>query len=147
MKLAQEKAEQERILSEAKRTALLRTAKQIEASEDNSTAVNRPIRDKWALIIGISKFKDEKLNLRYPAKDAQDFYEFLVHHEKFAKDHIKLLKDADATRGRILSELGDKWLPRVANPDDLILIYISSHGSASDLDVGGVNYCSHTTQK
>ncbi len=31
-------------------------------------------------------------------------------------------------------------MPHVANPDDLVLIYISSHGSASEMDVGGVNY-------
>ncbi|MBN8661489.1 MAG: caspase family protein [Candidatus Obscuribacter phosphatis] len=102
--------------------------------------VNRPVRDKWALIIGISNFQDSTLNLRYPAKDAKDFYEFLVKEANFAPDHVKLLTDEKATRANILSELGDKWLPRVANPDDLVLIYFSSHGSASDMDIGGVNY-------
>ncbi len=36
--------------------------------------------------------------------------------------------------------LGSKWLPRVAERDDLVVIYFSSHGSPSSLDVGGVNY-------
>ncbi|NJL72008.1 MAG: caspase family protein [Candidatus Competibacteraceae bacterium] len=40
----------------------------------------------------------------------------------------------------MLSELGSKWLPRLAHPDDLVVIFISSHGSASEMDVGGVNY-------
>lgn len=113
---------------------------QVAADAAGMPAVNRPIRDKWALIVGISKFKDPTLNLRYPSKDAKDFYDFLVTSAGFKKDHIKLLVDEDATRGRILSELGDKWLPRVANPDDLVVIYISSHGSASDMDVVGTNY-------
>jgi tetratricopeptide (TPR) repeat protein len=110
------------------------------ADESPLEIVNRPIRDKWALIIGISDFQDSKLNLRYPAKDAKDFYDFLVKEANFATDHVKLLTNKDATRKNILSELGDKWLPRVANPDDLVLIYISSHGSASDMDIGGTNY-------
>jgi hypothetical protein len=140
------KTEQQRIVKENKRSSPVRVAKKTEVEpppiveEPAAPPVNRPIRDKWALIVGISKFKDSNLNLRYPSKDAKDFYDFLVTSAGFKKDHIKLLVDEDATRGRILSELGDKWLPRVANPDDLVVIYISSHGSASDMDVGGVNY-------
>jgi uncharacterized caspase-like protein len=107
---------------------------------DTLEIVNRPVRDKWALIIGISDFQDKSLNLHYPAKDARDFSDFLVKEGNFAKDHVKLLVNQDATRANILSALGDKWLPHVANPDDLVLIYISSHGSSSDMDVGGINY-------
>jgi tetratricopeptide (TPR) repeat protein len=118
----------------------LSQAGKIEAEGDALEIVNRPVRDKWALIIGISEFKDTKLNLHYPAKDAKDFYNFLVNEGNFAKDHVKLLTNAQATRASILSELGDKWLPHVANPDDLVLIYISSHGSPSEMDVVGVNY-------
>lgn len=109
-------------------------------AEEPMEIVNRPVRDKWALIIGISQFQDPKLNLKYPAKDAQDFYDYLLKEGNFAPDHVKLLTNEKATRANILSELGDKWLPRAANPDDLVLIYISSHGSSSDMDVGGVNY-------
>ncbi|MBK9201830.1 MAG: caspase family protein [Candidatus Obscuribacter sp.] len=98
--------------------------------------VNRPVRDKWALIVGISSFADKSLNLRYPAKDAKDFYNFLIKEGNFAPDHVRLLVNEQATRANILSDLGDKWLPRVANPDDLVLVYISSHGSASEMDVG-----------
>ena len=101
---------------------------------------NRPIKDKWAVIIGISKFENHDLNLRYPAKDAKDFYQFLTTTGNFAPDHVRLLTDKDAKRANILSLIGGKWLPRVANPDDLVVIYVSSHGSSSDMDVGGVNY-------
>ncbi|MBS1990469.1 MAG: caspase family protein [Cyanobacteria bacterium SZAS LIN-3] len=112
----------------------------VETEEDALEIVNRPVRDKWALIIGISNFQDSKLNLHYPAKDAKDFSEFLIKEGNFAKDHVKLLINEQATRANILSDLGDKWLPRVANPDDLVLIYISSHGSPSEMDNAGVNY-------
>lgn len=101
---------------------------------------NKPLRDKWALIVGISNFRDSNINLHYPAKDAKDFADFLVKEKNFAPDHVKLLTDRTATRANILSMLGNKWLPRVAAPDDLVVIYFSGHGSSSSLDVGGVNY-------
>lgn len=110
------------------------------AALSDKAVVNKPIRDKWALIVGISNFKDSSINLHYCAKDAKDFYDFLVTEKNFAPDHVQLLTDSTATRANILSLLGNKWLPRVAEPDDLVVIYFSSHGSPSSLDVGGVNY-------
>lgn len=100
----------------------------------------KPIRDKWAVIVGIGQFKDTNINLKYASKDARDFYNFLIKEKGFQQDHVKLLTDKAATRANILSLMGSKWLPRVAEPDDLVVIYFSSHGSPSSLDVGGVNY-------
>ncbi len=102
--------------------------------------VASPISDKWALVVGISKFQDPNLNLTYPAKDAKDFYNYLIGEGNFAPDHVKLLINEQATREKILSSLGDTWLPRIALKDDLVVIFISSHGSPSKLDVGGLNY-------
>jgi len=98
------------------------------------------IGDKWALLVGISKFQDARLNLKFPSKDASDLYHVLIDKLNFAPDHVALLTNQYATRENILSMLGDKWLPRVAAPEDLVLIFLSTHGSPSDLDVGGINY-------
>lgn len=111
-----------------------------EAVDNSQVEINRPIRDKWALIIGTGRFKDPKINLRYAAKDAQDFSDFLIKERNFAPDHVQLLTNEAATRANILSLLGSKWLPRVAEKDDLVVIYFSTHGSPSSLDLGGVNY-------
>jgi tetratricopeptide (TPR) repeat protein len=109
---------------------------------------SKPIKDKWALIIGISKFADQSLNLKYAAKDARDFHDYLIKEANFAPDHVKLLINEDATRENILDMLGDKWLPRAALPEDLVVIYVSSHGSPSELDVSGINYViAHDTDK
>lgn len=110
----------------------------VRASQDG--AVDRPIRDKWALVVGISDFKDKRLSLSYSAKDATDFADYLQKEAGFAPDHVKVIVNKDATQRRILSELGDKWLPRVANPDDLVVLFLSTHGSGAELDVGGQNY-------
>lgn len=143
-RVAKEEREARRIAMASKTSSTTKTtAGKTETQEEEQSAlelVNRPVRDKWALIVGISNFADSTLNLKYPSKDAKDFHDFLIKEANFKPDHVKLLVDKDATRANILTELGDKWLPRVANPDDLVLIYISSHGSASDMDVAGTNY-------
>jgi hypothetical protein len=105
-----------------------------------AVADNSPVGDKWALVVGISKFRDSALNLKYPAKDAKDFATFLIKEANFAPDHVHLLTDSQATRGQILDELGEHWLPYAARPNDLVVIYLSTHGSPSDMDVVGVNY-------
>jgi hypothetical protein len=118
------------------------------AIEVNDEKYNRPVTDKWALIIGISKFQDSSLNLNYAAKDAIDFANFLTTRMRFQPDHIKILTDEDATRENILDALGDKWLPRVSGKDDMIVIYLSTHGSPSAMDIGKVNYIvAHDTDK
>lgn len=109
---------------------------------------DRPVRDKWALVIGISNFKDPSINLKFAAKDATDFGNFLVTSEKFKEDHVKTLTDQEATRENIVAMLGDKWLGKNAREDDLIVVYVSSHGSHSQEDAGGVNFLvAHDTDK
>lgn len=95
----------------------------------------RPIKDKWALIVGISNFKDPSINLCYAAKDATDFKNYLIKEAGFAPDHVKLLTDSQASRENIVGYLGEKWLGRVAGPDDLVVLYLSSHGSAPEKEV------------
>ncbi len=108
-------------------------------AETTSTAAS-PVADKWAVVIGVSQFADKSINLKYAAKDAGDFRNFLVTKCNFAADHVRLLTNEQATKENVLDLLGDSFLPRVALPDDLVVIYFSSHGSASDLDLRGVNY-------
>jgi hypothetical protein len=108
--------------------------------DDDAASPESAVGDKWALVVGISKFKDPSINLQYAAKDAADFAQYLTKEAGFAPDHVKLLTDEEATEKHIMSELGSKWLPHVAAPDDMVVIFISSHGSPADMDVNGVNY-------
>ncbi len=111
-------------------------------------AQSTTLGDKWALIVGVSKFQDPSMDLKYPSKDAKDFANFLIQKANFAPDHVKLLTDNQATQRRILTEIGDTWLPKVAKPADLVIIYISSHGSPSQLDNEGMNYLvAHDTSR
>lgn len=102
---------------------------------------NRPIRDKWAVVVGIGKFQNPKIpTLKFATKDAKDFYNYLINDARFAKDHVRLLLDEQAGQRRILSEVGSKFLARLAKEDDLIVLFFSTHGSPSQLDVRGTNY-------
>lgn len=110
------------------------------AQEEDNFDPRTPITDKWALVVGISKFARSNLNLKYAAKDADDFKQFLVNKCHFSPDHILSLENEKATKDNIMEVLGDSWLPRVAIESDLVVIFFSSHGSPSDMDVAGVNY-------
>lgn len=105
----------------------------VESAAAEEAVSNRPIKDKWAVIIGVSKFANPAIpTLKYSAKDAQDFRDFLVSKGNFSADHVLLLKDEQASRERILDAFGDGWLPKRVMEDDLVVIFISSHGSPAD---------------
>lgn len=109
--------------------------------------INKSIGDKWALVIGISKFANPTYNLKYAAKDAQDFYNYLVTDGKFKRDHVVLLLNEKATRRNIMAAFGDKFLPAVAREGDLVAIYVSTHGTPSAKDPGKRNFLvAHDTE-
>ncbi len=102
---------------------------------------DKPIQDKWALIVGISNFKNSNIpRLNYAAKDAADFYQFLIKDAGFAPDHVRILLDEKASQRRVMSELGSKFLARVAKRDDLVVLFFSTHGSPAQMDLRGDNY-------
>ncbi len=109
------------------------------AEKSAGTTANRPIQDKWAVIIGVSRFASPQIpTLKYPSKDALDFYNFLVTKGNFARDHVLLLRDDRATKINILDAFGDGFLPRRVLENDLVVVFISSHGSPAD--VAGENF-------
>lgn len=115
--------------------------------ETTGDAANKPVGDKWALVVGISNFSEQDLNLKYAAKDAIDFGNFLKGNARFAPDHVKVITDKDATRDNIIKQLGTGWLGRLAKPNDLVVVYVSSHGSVARDEAGGVNFLvAHDTQ-
>ena len=100
----------------------------------------RTVHDKWALVIGVSKFRDPSINLEFTGKDATDFSALLTNpvYGRFQADHVHLVTDAQATTKRIKQELN--WLARSAGRNDLAVIYLSSHGTPRQADIAGVNY-------
>ncbi len=100
-----------------------------------------PVRRKHALVVGIGTFLDSSIQpLRYTAKDAEDFARFLVEEARFSSGSVTLLTDAEATRKNILGALQQLILG--SREDDLVVIYLSSHGSPYQESQGlrGVGY-------
>ncbi|HST09677.1 MAG TPA: caspase family protein, partial [Terriglobales bacterium] len=103
--------------------------------------ISSTVHDKWALVIGINKFQDAHVpRLKYTSKDARDFAALLQDPAvgRFAADHVHLLADDQATTRKIKEELN--WLARSAAKDDLVVVFLSSHGSPREKDTAGVNY-------
>lgn len=88
-----------------------------------------PITDKWAVVLALSKYKSDNMNLKAPRKDAEQFADFLIKDAGFAPSHVVRIYDQDATRNQILSTLED--VGRKVRPDDLFVFYANCHGSSN----------------
>jgi uncharacterized caspase-like protein len=102
-------------------------------------STEKPIKDKWALVVGINQFRSGH-NLHFAASDAKSFADYLIENAGFAPDHVKLLTDRDASRLNIIKAIGEDWLPRRVDEDDLVVIYMGTHGSSDKSDIIGSNY-------
>jgi hypothetical protein len=101
------------------------------------------VRQKYALVIGIGKFRDPNIRpLQFAAKDASDFRKLLIDPRSgnFSPENVTLLTDEGATRAAILNALQQIFLR--AGEDDLVVTFVSSHGSPSAEESGlaGIGY-------
>lgn len=114
---------------------------------DNAKTV-APIRDKWAVLIGLTRFQDPGIApLPYGPCSASDLAKVLMDSKvgRFAPNHVRVLTEAQATSQAVQDTLHEKWLlPRVL-PDDLIVIYIRTRAVAS-ADGKAVVLCFYDTQ-
>ncbi len=94
------------------------------------------VRDKFALVVGIGKFRqsDRIQSLKYAAKDATDFAAVLTDPSvgRFPPGNVIVLTDEQATSKAIRSALAE--IAGKAMKDDLVLLYFSTHGSSPSMD-------------
>lgn len=110
------------------------------------SAPPEPAMQKRGLVVGIGEFRNPRIRrLKYGAKDAQDFYRFLVSPEGggFPPQNLTLLTDGAATRAAIETAL-DR-LAAEARPGDLVILYVSSHGAPLN-DRGNMNIVAYDTE-
>jgi hypothetical protein len=89
----------------------------------------------WAVVAGVSKYRGGDIDLRYPAKDAEDFAQALqiAAGRLFGADkvHLTLLttsrKEAarQPTRANLVAAL---QAARKARPGDVLVVYLAGHG-------------------
>jgi hypothetical protein len=106
-----------------------------------SSATPGPVGEKWALVVGISEFQDKHLSrLAYSSKDAKDFRAILLDPNvgRFKPANLHALTEGQVTARELKMELN--WLARSAQPNDLVVIFLSSHGTPRNRDTAEVNY-------
>jgi uncharacterized caspase-like protein len=101
-----------------------------------------PVQQKWALVVGIGNFTDTQIpRLNYTTSDADAFAAALKDPNigQFPADNVHELTDQNATTKNIKEELN--WIARHAQPNDLVVIYVATHGTPRTVDsAGGANY-------
>ncbi len=101
-----------------------------------------PVAQKWALVVGISRFTDTKIpRLNYTTADANAFAAELTDPQigRFPVSHVHVLTDEQATTKNIKEGLN--WIARHAGTSDLVVIYVATHGTPRTMDTaGGANY-------
>jgi uncharacterized caspase-like protein len=112
------------------------------AGASGTPAVAGPVQSKWALVVGIGRFADRAVPaLSYTTQDAAAFASELKDPNigRFPADNVRVLTDDQATTKNIKEQLN--WIARHAQPNDLVVIYVATHGSPRELDsAGGANY-------
>lgn len=108
--------------------------------------VNRPIKQKWAVVIGTSKFKEGRLasgNEGDMAQSAKEFYQYLIDPRggRFDSKHVKLLLDSDAQKQSIMTAIGPGFLGNAVGPDDLVVVFIAT--SSFPTTDGNTYLCSY----
>jgi hypothetical protein len=104
---------------------------------------------KYALVIGISQFHYHEgglNNLQYADADARAVYQFLQTPGggRFSSENILLLMNAQATVTRVRDALVN-FIAR-PGPDDLLLIFLASHGDSDPYAQQNLYFLMHDTQ-
>jgi hypothetical protein len=117
-----------------------------------SAGSSQPIKfsgRKFAVIIGVSQyaFQDAGLNnLQYADSDARSIREFLLSPEggSFKNSDILYMVNSGATT-EVVRDALMRFLPK-AGPNDLVFIYIASHGSPDPFDPQKLYFILHDTK-
>jgi uncharacterized caspase-like protein len=102
-----------------------------------------PVRNRYALVVGVGKFKNGITPLQYSVRDATLFYRFLLDQAGFTKNNTYFLADQNATSTNIVKYLNG--IRNAAREDDLVVVYMSSHGTPPD-KFGGVYIVTYDTE-
>jgi tetratricopeptide (TPR) repeat protein len=113
--------------------------------DPKSRGANRPIKQKWAVVIGTSRFKEARLtpsDAMDMGQSAKDFESYLVdpHGGRFDRSHVKVLVDAGASKQAISTAIGPNFLGG-AGKDDLVVVYLAT--SAFPTTDGNTYLCTY----
>lgn len=104
-----------------------------------------PVRNRYAIVVGVGQFLHGVTPLQYAVRDAQGFYQFLTEPGRgtFPRENIIYLVDQTATSANIANAFNR--IKGLAREDDLVVFYMSSHGAPPDKN-GAVSLVTYDTE-
>lgn len=104
-----------------------------------------PVRNRHALVIGVGQFKHGIRKLHFAVNDAKLVADYLTNprYGNFPSRNVTLLNDEQASSQAIQAGLAD--IEARAKKDDLVVVYISSHGAPPNV-YGHVNIVTYDTE-
>ncbi|MBU2522313.1 MAG: caspase family protein [Proteobacteria bacterium] len=127
----------------AKKSTVKSTSQIPVAASIDSKDIDNKINRRWALVIGISKYKSSGINpLSYADADAEAFHDQLKEFG-WLKSRTRLLTNAEATKQNIEIAL-ESWLSE-ASPNDLILLFWAGHGMPDPANMEHVYFACYDT--
>ena len=103
--------------------------KQTRKAEDFYGAAAPSVRPSlWALCIGVSSYRDARMNLKFAADDARALARTLEKSGKglYRDIRVRVLTDSEATRENIIENMSS-FLGQ-AGKDDIVMIFVAGHG-------------------
>lgn len=120
----------------------------IQDLDPNAKSTNRAVKQKWAVVIGASKFREGRLapggaEAADMAQSAKEFADYLVDPNggRFDKNHVKVLLDSSASRQNIMTAIGPSFLGNAVGKDDLVVVYVAT--SAFPTTDGNTYLCAY----
>jgi curli biogenesis system outer membrane secretion channel CsgG len=89
-----------------------------------------PVGERWAIVVGISKYRHASLDLVYADRDAHEFHAFIQSPEGggFKRENVVCLVNETATTENVTRAL--RTFLKKPDRDDLVVIYFACHGSS-----------------
>ena len=101
-------------------------------------AIKPYVTRKFALVVGIGKFKYRVNPLQFAAKDALDFAQVLrdpaIGRYIDSDTYVRVLTDEQATVENIRRAMD--YLEKATEPSDLVTVFVSTHGTNPAMDSG-----------
>ena len=105
------------------------------------TAVNG---EKWAVVIGISDYRTDGLDLQYADRDAEAIRDFLIQKGGFRPDKVQLLSNQKATYQGIRTALFN--FLATTEPEDMVLIFLAGHGVQDTVNPDNFFFLAHDSE-
>jgi hypothetical protein len=97
-----------------------------------------------AVVVGVSKYADESMNLNAAVSDAELIKAYIISKDglNVNENNVKFISDKDATKANILKTIKDEFSK--SSDNDLVILYFAGHGWAEEKEM---YFLGHDTKK